>query len=84
MLERRRVLVLACDRQLALRYKSALQVVGFDVATVSSSTDLNRHFDWRQFAAIVMANSFHEPEKSLFALVELLNNRAPTPDLTLK
>ncbi len=83
MLERRRVLVLASDPQLALRYKSALQVVGYDVATVSSSTDVNGHFDWGQFAAIVMANSFHEPEKSLFALAEILNNRAPALDPTL-
>ncbi len=83
MLERRRVLVVACDPQLALRYESALQVVGYEVTTVSSSTDVNGHFDWRQFAAIVMANSFHEPEKSLFALAEVLNDRAPTLDPTL-
>lgn len=73
MLERPKVLVLAWNQQAALQYQSALQGIGYDVATISSTKDLSRNVDWRRFAAIVVANSFHEPEQVLSRLSNILD-----------
>lgn len=73
MLERPKVLILAWNQQAALRYESALQGIGYDVATVFSTQDVSSHSDWGRFAAIIVANSFHEPERAFLALANILD-----------
>lgn len=73
MLRRPKVLILSWNQQVALRYQNALQGIGYEVATVSSTKDLSCHADWQGFAAIVVANSFNEPEQILLTLSNILD-----------
>ncbi len=79
MANRRRVLILACDRQAALRCRGVLQTVGYDVSTLSSSADVHKHCDLGQSEAVIVANSFIEPETVLSGLADILNEQDTIP-----
>jgi hypothetical protein len=78
MLEQRRVLIIACDRQAALRGRDVLQASGYDVTMLWSSIDVQSHFPSGQFEAVVVANSFNDPERMSLVLAEILSAQDQT------
>jgi hypothetical protein len=66
---------LAFNQRAALDWQGQFQVLGHDITTLWSSADVHNQSAFEQFEAIVVANSFNDPQEALSRVTEILNNK---------